>query len=535
MQTNCMHKQFLLFGLNILIASMAFGQMVDQSSNYFSQIDEDLTIQKVSVLAVSDNVDGIYSRPIQMQLEKLVRESHRWDFVESNVAGGVPTASELEENPDELKRVTYTLDADAFIVGAASRGPNGLSLRLDLFLKKDGKLLAQEILKDHPRFELSELSSQVAILYRNLIRKIPYVGLILSRQQNRVTVNLGQSDGLAKDQVLSVIQVIKFNRHPRFNFIISADKEVLGKIKILKVDETLSFGAIISEKEKGAVRKLAKVASYEDVVYQSPSALGTGANEESLGERPDAPISFGKEPKEWVPVNPPSFGQVGARVGLGTFSTNVDIVGTGSMEAKAPLYPYLGVFGELWLNPLWTVKAEIMQAVISTNNPREGGTPSTLNHLMTKYSMAIGRNFLLRDDFFGPKFQLSLGFSNVRTFVDESQPAGLTTTNYSAPVIGISGSFPLTPSRIWYMGGVFNLYVLPKLDGAPGTSTGSDTNTINEFSFFAEKKIAENLMAIGSLDLAIYGSKFSDSTTSGAATSLSQRHTGFSAGVVYQF
>jgi hypothetical protein len=534
-----------------LILSLCFGafspaaraETIEQSASYVSQIDEDLTIRRVAVLPVTDNVDGIYARPIESQLISLVRDSHRWDFVEANIVGSMPTVSELEENPGNVLRSTSSIDADAFFMATASRGPNGLSLRVDLFLKKDGKLLAQEELKDHPRSEIPELREQVKILYQRLVAKLPYDGLVLSRQGNRVTVNLGKSDGLNKDQVITAIQIISVTRHPKFNFIVSSEKEILGKIKILKVDETLSFGAIVSEKERGAIPRFAKISGLDQVNYPEPESFEKQSGAQSVNGRADSNVTFGKDPKEWLPVRPPSFGEVGAKLGLGQFAYSTSISGGSSYQANAsPFYPQLGIYGELWLNPKWTARAELTQAVISTSNPRSGSNPGTLNESLSYYSLSLGYNFLLQDDFFGPKLFIDAGFSTSRLYVDNSSPEAFTTTDFSGLMIGFGGSFPVTDNKVWYAGGKLNLYLFPTMSETPGSSGSGSNASINEFSVFLEKKIGENLRATGSVDVSLYSATFSgQGTRSGAngttesASSLSEHYTVVTGGLVYMF
>lgn len=537
-----------LFRFLFLLTFFSFGSLVlaqgressqEQSASYISQVDQDLTLRRVAILPVVDNVGGIYSRPIESQLVQLIKSSHRWDYVEANIAGAMPTVVELEENPAEVQRVTQSIDADAFIAAAASRGPNGLSIRVDLFLKKDGKVFSQEVLRDHPRYELPEVKERINELYRKVVGRVPYDGILLSRQGNRVTINLGKTDGITKDQIVTVIQLISVNRHPKFNFIVSSEKEILGRIKILKVDETLSFGAIIAEKERGAIRRLAKVSGLEQVTYPEPSHLGEGAAANDINDRPDAAVTFGKEPREWLPVRPPSFGQIGAKIGLGSYNSNVNIAGSG--DAKSPFYPSVGINGEIWLTPQWTMRAEIAQGVISTDNPRSGSSPGTLSHSMSKYSLECGYNFLLRDDFFGPKMNMSVGLASYRMYVDSSSPESLTTVNYSGLVFGFGGSFPLNENKLWYMGGRFNLYTFVSLSETPDSSGGNPKSSINDFSLFLERKIAENLRAVGSIDFSLYTTSFSGQGTrtgpSGpeSATSLSQRHSVINGGISYMF
>ena len=521
----------------------SFGQAQthEQSATYVSQIDEDLTLRRVGVLPVVDNVEGIYSRPVEAQLIEMARASHRWDYVETPISGTMPALIDLEENPDQVIKLTKSLDVDAFFGAAIVKGPSGLSIRLDLFLKKDGKLLAQEILKDHPRFELAEVRDRMGELYRRIVAKIPYEGLVLSRQLNRVTINLGKADGLTKDQTISAIQIISVTRHPKFNFLVSSEKEILGKIKILKVDDTLSFGAIISEKERGAIQKMAKISGLTQVQYPE-GTLGENHGAPDITNRSDATVTLGKDPKEWLPTRPPSFGAAGAKFGLGTYNNSVSLGSTGTFSASTKVYPSLSVFGELWLTPHWTIRADVMQGVMSVDNPRPGSTPGTLNESVGRYSMQGEYNFLLRDDFFGPKMQLGAGFSQYNVFVQGSNPTALTTDTYSGVFVTVGGSFPISDDKIWYLGGRLNIYLFPNLNETPVSSGGSPKTNIDEFSFSVEKKIFQNLRLTGSVDFALYSTSFTGAGTRTdgngnpeQADSMSQRSVSLTGGINYMF
>lgn len=531
-----------LLGLSGLSAPTNATPVQDQSSSYVSPVDEELTIRKISVLPVSDNVEGIYARPIENQIAQLAKSSHRWDFVESNIAGNLPSLIELEESPAEFLRVTKTIEADAVLAATASRGPKGLSIRLDLFMKKDGRVISQEILRDHPRFELPEIKERVAELYQKTLERIPYDGLLLSRQNNRVTINLGKSDGLTKDQMVTVIQVIGVTRHPKFNFLLSSDKEILGRIKILKVDETLSFGAIVSEREKGAVRKYAKVSGLSQVNYPEPARLEEGTASTEIHDRADANLIFGKEPKEWLPVRPPAYGEVRVNLGLGVYHSAVNLGNAvGSLEAQSYVYPSINLSGEIWLTPQWFVKGLMARGVLATANPRANSTPKTINQSLQRYSLEGGYNFLLRDDFFGPKMYLTAGFSNYRMYSDAASPEVFQTTIYSGAMIGFGGLFPINDFRTWYLGGKMNLYLFPSFNEAPHASGASASSTVTEFSTFIEKKIAENLRATGGVDFSLYSSTITGQGTrtgpSGleSAISASEVHSVINGGLSYMF
>lgn len=508
---------------------------VAQSAIYRSPTDEQLTIRRLSVLPGADNTDGIYARPIENQIVELVKASHRWEYSDPGLASLPKAPLEIEENPEISKSMLKNIDTDAVILPVITRGPSGLSIRLSLILKTDGRVLAQEVVRDHQRYEMRDVKDVATRMYKKLVDKIPYDGLVLSRQGTRVTVNLGTNDGIKLEQTVAVVQIIAINRHPKFGFLISTEKEILGQVKILKIDDTLSFGVITAEKERGAIRPMAKIAGVRPVDY-GEQTFNPSNSSGDINSRPDANVAFGDAAKEWLPIRQPSFGQVGIKASVGSYAGSTNVAGVGSLDAKSDFYPMLGVSGELWLNPQWTVMADITQGIITTANPRGNSSPSTLNHALSKYSMSIGYNFLIRDNFFGPKFQLKTGIQFYRMFVDDSTPQAFTTVNYNGYILGLGLYFPLSDDSPWALGGDFQMLLFSSLTESPTTSGSSANNTINEFSLFAERKIAVNLRLRGSADFSLYSSSLTGAgTRTERASSISQRHLSLGAGLIYQF
>lgn len=523
---------FVVLGLMIIPVSHANAQTYEQSARYVSPVDESLTIRSISLLPITDNVEGIYARHIADQLTTLMRGSHRWNFIETPEDTNFPSITSLEESPPDFQKATSKLKADSFMTAVASRGPAGLSVRLDLFLKSDGRLLAQQTLRDYKRFEISDLKSQIRRMYGKLLTDIPYDGLILSRQQNRVTINLGKADGIKADQLITAVQIISVQRHPKFGFLISSDKEILGRIKITQVDETLSFGTIISEKERGAIQKLAKISGVVPIQYPDLELVDENGN--SLLNQPDAAVAFGDHPREWLPTKSPSFGEVGLRLGLGQFGTNANVDGVPNLEAKDSLFPQLSGHAELWLNSQWTIRADLMNSVITTGNPRSGSSPGKLNQSVSRYALAGQYNFLLKGDYFGPKFFVQSGFAQYKNSADDSQPRAFTSVSYSGLMLGFGGAFPITPDKNWSVSGQLNVFVFPSVSQSPSISDGSPSNNMNEFSVDVRRKIAENLWLVGGLQYSLYMTTFKGASTDNA-TSISQRLTVLSGGVDWSF
>jgi hypothetical protein len=521
-----MDMRFFLF---LTLVVFAFAARAEVTSGYKSDEDVQLTIRTLTLLPVFDNMRGIYARPVEADLTDKIKAGHRFEYVEAGTSGPVMTPDELEDDPTSVKNIFQGFAADAFVVTSIIKGPGGIAIKMDLFLKSDQQLLAQESINAIQRFDTEGVKKQSNDLLERLLKKIPYNGLILSRQGTRVTLNLGTKDGINVNQMVSVIQIIKSVRHPKFHFLVSTEKEVIGKVKVLKVDDTLSFGRIVTEKGAGSIQPNSKIATVEDVTYSNTDSLSdTQSGEDVMGEKPDAKINYGKNPVAWLPEHKPTFGVVGARIGVGQFQENTDAGGTSTLSSYAAIYPSIALEGELWLTPAWSMHAQIRQGIITTSNPVPSGSPSTLSHRLSVYDFLFGYNMRLANSIAAPKVEVLFGYSSYELYVDQSNPVGLTTKTYSGPKFGVSGTYPLGPDSSYSLGANLDFMIKTSLSESPSIS-GSGSSSATTFGAFVDKQLYVNLKARYQLDFEIYETSFD------SGGSASQKHTTVSGGLYYLF
>ncbi len=502
-----------------------------------SDVDDLLTVERVSVMPFTDNLQGIYSRPLEAHFISTIDKMHRWDYVPASPSGPILSPEELEASPDKVKQLSQNMGADAFFVSRISKGPNGVTIHMSLFLTKDGKLLAQAVLKDYKQFNIEDLKEQTQRLLAEIVARLPYAGRILSREANRVTVNLGQKDGLQKNQMLSVIQIVQAHRHPKFHFLIKTEKEIFGKVKILKVDETLSFGVVVSEKERGAIQKNAKIGSIDFVTYSGGESLSlTPPPEDALSNREDGAIAFGKDPREWQPQRPASFGQVGARFGMSQFSGSTQVSGVGALESSTFLAPSVLLEGELWITPEWTFRARFKQGIVPVENPRSGSTPGDLNQSLTYYEAVGGYRLRFGPYGWSPYAEPFFGYMTYKLFTDNASPEAYTTQQFSGFKFGVNGASPMGDRGEYGIGGEFAMVWKPTVKESPVTSGDSSEAQVVQFGVLGFKKMGERLKIQANLDFEMYSANFSGAgTRAESASSSSHRFTTLSGGLYYQW
>jgi hypothetical protein len=507
-----------------------------QKSIYSSNVDADVSIRKITILPMVDNLKGIYSNPLNEHLLSIVDADKQWQFTSfPNQYLAQPEV--FEDSPDKVKQVLNSTGAQALLTSRLSKGPNGISIKFNFYLGKEGKLFIQQRLTDYTGFETSDLKNKVTELYKDIKKRLPYDGVVLSRKGLLVTVNLGINQGLSPNAELSVIQIIKINRHPKFHFLVSSEKEIIGKIKIQKVDDNLSFGTITSEREEGVIQTGFKFNVDTMVDYPEAPLTAEGKIIDELAQKKDGPIAYGNQAREWVPDSDPTYGRVGVLIGLGTYSIGNNLSSAGGVSATNSLIPSIQGTGEIWINPEWLINFNLRQFVFSVTNPYTKSTPGRLNISTSQYTMHAGYNFLLEEKFFGPKIQLSAGYSSLSSYVDQSTPVAFTSMTYSGLVLGVGGSFPLSlESRLPIsLGAKLNLFFNPSLSESPVTS-GNPSNNITSFNAFGEYRYSNRINVRFVLDYDLFSSNFSGSgTRTESATSASHTMTTVSTGIEYLF
>lgn len=531
-------KSFLLSSL--IVASSIFSihrpawSQTNAQNVYLSPADQDLAIKSIVLIPTTDNVDGIYARPVEEELRNLLNDDKQWSL--ENYPADLKVKTEaLEDRSEDVQKILQATKAEAALSSRIVRGPRGTSITLTLFVGREGLPLLQETLSDYKGFEIAEIKTEVRRLFENIKYRMPFRATILSRRGQQVTLNLGSTYGLKTDSHVTVVQIIKINRHPKLKFMVSTEKEVLGRVKLFKVEPHLSFGYVEMEKEPGLIAAGSKVMPDEFVKYSVPVTTPSGRVMQDITTRPDKDVAFGEDPQEWLPTMPPQFGKIELLAGVSNYTQNVKLNTAGSISGSNNLAPNIMVRGELWLNPEWFMGVQLRQSVFSMDNTLPTSSPGNLNMALSQYGVNVGYNFLLTNDFFGPKLQIGAGYLNTNFTIDDSNPTAFTSMKYGGLMFRVAGQFPLSEILPVDIGGRLDFFLNPSVSENI-TSGASASNQINNFSFFFDYKMKTRFKIRGELLFENYNSDFSGTgQRSDPASSASHKMTTLMGGVQYLF
>ncbi len=516
----------LMFSLLSLFSIATFGQ----AQNYVSGIDESLSIRKVVVVPIIDNINSIYGRPITDHLIQLIKNDRQWELLPTQAQPQGP--EEFEDSQKSAAAFLKKHKADALFAGRVMKGPQGISLKLSLVGGKESLPLVQDTLENFTGYETQDLKDQTTRLFENMKARLPFQGQILSRQGQTVTLDLGTHQGVREGDNMMVVLVTKVERHPQFRFVTAANREIMGRIRVYKVDDSIAFATILEERTANLVQPKFKVTRDKKLAYPDVGLTADGKPISKIGDRADAPVAFGENPKEHGATPKASFGRIGMLAGISSADINTSNVSGTSASSKNPMAPGVLVEGEMWIDPRWQFNLDMSQMAVKVTNGLTGSTPDPLSLSLQQMILTFGYNFLARDDFFGPKFQAQLGYTNLGLSIDSSTPLAHTSKTYSGFLVALGGSFPVE-SQSGYrflVGGRFLYHFSPTLSESPGVS-GSGTNQLNQFSFFGEMGVSEKIYMKAILTFEQVNTTFSG----GRSNSSSANFTGILGGIGYMF
>lgn len=500
----------MIYGLILFFPLGAFSI----ATTFVSADDEDITLQSVAISPGHDNVQGIYAPALTNYLQTLIEGSR---FLDGRMATSNTTEwdlNELRSSPTATSKLIRQLNADSLIHLQVSKGQMGLRYELGLFTAKTGQLWAYADAMEPTKLDLEYGKDIVRKLYQHILAQLPFQGLILSRQGNKVTVGRGQLGGLRPDQEIEVIQVVGVKRHPEFQFVTEVHKQVIGKIHITQVDETMGFGYIIFEREPQSLKVGHKLLIREPVLYP---ALASSKNEpvvDHLMARADGAVVLQGQSKEWKPEDPPTFGRAHFLFGLGDFGSGSKFETSGPQKETTLSASNASVDSDLWLTQNWLLSFALNQGTADLENPLAGSSPATITFALQNIKMGIGYDLGLSNDINGPRLKIHLANSQFKTRVTDNSPTSYTGSSFTATAVGLIGHLPLTDdSTKWAMGAEFWYHLSPRIKESPVKSGQGSNIEMSELSWLLSYKMNSRVSWMSKYSMNTYRSRFSGTST----------------------
>ena len=503
---------------------------------YSSLADQQILLRTVTLAPVYDNLNGIYSGPIQKLLVDLLQSDKSWGFAEIVGHDSNKFIENYDLNPNDVLEVLSKTNAQGLLTAFITKGPRGLNAKLKLFTHDQGFLLAEESIDDFNAFEISKLRDQFVQMYQNLKNKLPYRGYVLSRRGLEVTISVGTVNGIKEGQELTLAQIIKVNRHPKLKFLVGVEKEIIAKVVVKKADTYLSFAQITFEKETGVVDIGAKVLPADFISYPAPelnkegvvvgehvdTAIKPYTPPSNVEEKPAAqttPItaeeSQTQERREELFNRHNTLGSVIGGANITQFSETNSLVNGSDASSKQSFAPGFFVGGQIYFYKDFFAQGYYSTSSFSVDNGLATSSPANLSVNYSKMTASVGYDYVFEgeeEDDDAIKFTGLLGLTNYNTNISNSSPVSLTSTQTSALTLTLKAAMPASKTMPLTIGGQFDLYSSPSFSESP-VNSGSASTTMTAFGLFGVYKLNDNYNVRFDFSLANINNHFSGSAT----------------------
>ncbi len=512
-----------IFLLSILVSATAWSKNeTAQGVRFVSETDALLTLNTITVGASYDNVGGMYKQASEEKLRKLIMADHMWSFAENKDFLNNYRNDELFEDPDKAKDYLAKTKADGFLLVSTVKGNQGLAVELTLFSVLQGLPVVQVFHQDLKTFEFSEFEKIIESLYAKIKGSLPYSGLVRSRRGNTLTINLGIGNKIKVGDQVTFIQILQVKRHPKLNFIVSVEKEIIGQGTVKKPDDTMSFVDITYEKEPGVIQKNAKIQRLANINYTDQNVQAAQKIDPSKEE-------------EWLPPPIPQFGCVYAGFGFTNYKMNSILLDGTSIDSGNSFAPSFNLGAELWVTKSFIMQFNYKQVFFAGKNSYTGSTPDNINFNFSQTDIAVGFRQQIGDNFWGPHVKATLGLYDSNHQVSDTQPPAFTSIKASGMALGLGGYFPVSKDNDLAIGVDTKFVLSPTLSESPVHSGSADTS-VTDFSFYGVFQWTTNMQFKGIIQTNSIQANFSGTPTRlNPARSVEVKNTTYGLNLEYLF
>lgn len=500
----------LIFALSFSVEAQQSATTKNKSPfpvKYISAIDQKIILKTITLAPVYDNVNGVYSDPIQKLLVDLLQSDKVWGYSEFPEFNNKIFIEKFDSQPNDVLEILVKTKSQGLLTAFITKGPRGLNAKLKLFSQDQGLILIEDSFQDINTFEISKLREVFVTMYHNIKSRLPYRGYVLSRRGLDVTLNLGSMNGIQQGQELILAQILKLNRHPKLKIMTGAEKEIIAKLKVTKVEPYLSFAQIIFEKETGVVDVGVKVLPTEYVAYPIPIINSDGivigdapAKTQPLMISVDDKISAEsseKNIKDQTAVlldKHNSSGILTAQAVITQYSESTNLQSGANRNSSNGFAPgaYLGLQFYILKNLLF-VDFNTQMNMFSGNNSYSASTPYHLSYTLSRYSAFVGYDYSVDQEDDAPiKLTAALGFTSITTDVSTTSPTSLTSTQTNALDLQLKAAMPLAPDYPITVGAKFDLFLSPNFSESP-VHSGNGNVSITALGLFGIYPVSDQV------------------------------------------
>jgi hypothetical protein len=402
-----------------------------------TELDRKFALETVGYLKSWDDVDGLFADYVTEAYKEYFSKQSRFVLQDLSKVDSVFDRSKLSyrkiiEDKDILSQLAKVSRAESIVRTRIKKTGHSYHFTVDwLHSPKMEVMAVDQFGIDEPKsgqaFGMQEIKSTLHQSLDRLMKKVPFSGTVTGRDNNSVTVNIGENVKLKKGDQLVISTLDDVKSHPLLNAVVEWHLTRTGKIEIDEVDEMMAFGHVVDEEEGRTVSR------FQKVVQIIPK------------QKVDIPaVITEKEENQNKLMVPPAIGWVSGGLMVGSMSRAYSQPASG--KTGGGIFFGANVDSQIWLTREWFGELGFNygfwgqnQTDIGTSNPNVDAGGGSL----TSIRIAGGYSYLITGDLFGPKGWAKLGYRS-SSYGLQVSPTNLTVPiTFKSVLLSIGGEFPI--------------------------------------------------------------------------------------------
>ena len=400
--------------------------------------DRAYSFYSVGYLKAWDNVDGLFGEYVDNAYREYFKQQGRFQWIDLSHANDLLTRSRLPyhklvEDKDVLGQVARSAHADCLVrTKIFKEGPTYRFVMDWLHGSKMDVIASHQFVieeeRDSSQLRIGELDKVLIDGLNDLIKGLPFMGQVTGRDQEWVTVNLGNAEGLKAGDSLVVQTLSEVKRHPLLGSIVEWKFSDVGRLRVEEVDQGIAYARIESEVEGSRIERFQKITKLISAPQEKkPEKGGVLAMNET--QMPEEPFS-------------PKFGWASARAWTGGFNRTYS--GSGESFDGGGFLFGVKINGEIWITQNIFSTVDFGFGFSGYSQANQSGTLKSSGSLsMTAIKFAAGYQYYFKDDLLGPKAYAKLGYQRTGYSLPVVETELLGSVTFSSIYLGLGATIPI--------------------------------------------------------------------------------------------
>jgi hypothetical protein len=501
------------------------------SAQATTELDRLYTLETVGFLKSWDNVDGMFADYVSHTYRDYFARQSRFVLQDLSKGNEILTKAKIPyhrviEDADILGQLARSTRTQSIIRTKIQKEGNQYRFNLDWLHSPRMDVMASDsfVLRDEggdrPR-GLEWIRSELELSLDRMIAKVPFQGHVTGRDNESITINLGENANLKKGDTIAIGTLDAVKKHPLTKSIVEWRLTPTGKAEIQSVDEKIAFAKVLEEEEGKPVSR------YQKVMQILP--------------KPEAPtpeiIDEAKEAAKAL-QEPPKVGWVRGGLNVGGFSRQYSGYTSSSTQDTASGSAFstgVSAEGELWFTRHWFTNLEFAYGFYTYSQTLVSGGPDFEDTAgnYTLFKGDVGYSYLITEDFFGPKGWVKLGYRSTSYSLPYERTQLIGSVSIGSLFLGVGGQLPLRDDIGLLLN--FDFGVLPSATETNIVTGSGSGQSVTDIAFFlgGYYHFSPRMSVRAGLDVLSHSATFAG--TGGRSASLSQKVITFAPSLIYYF